>query len=321
MASTQNKTQGFDLTKLVDSTEKPKKVFKKKLNKSKTGAFNMRTETEVKEQKEKIEEVMKPTLPKKEIIDEKKEIIDEKKDFNMNTKEIVEEEISDAETEIFENDEEIYNEIVEEKKEIVEEKKEIVVRKREIVATKKGTLDLFAENFDDKEEYYKKLQKLKEEYEVDVAEKTRDMKAISREMEKIHPERKITKPKKVKITKPKKAKFDVNAISVDDELDTTIEDHYPPIRAVVMGDIRTSYLGVQHKFNTLKEAHDYYKNTLKPMIDITDNKYCGIVKMNLGYMLKPIHEKGIIKWTANRQLKDKRVKTFVTWEFDESTLE
>jgi len=320
MASTQNKTQGIDNSKLVESTEKPK-IKRKVVKKSKTGAFNMRTETEVEEQKEKMKEVMKPTLPKKEIIDEKKEIIDEKKDFNMNTKEIVEEEISDAETEIFENDEEIYNEIVEEKKVIVEEKKEIVEEKKEIVVnTKSRTLQ--GGQFEDEEHYYRELQKMKEECEIDMAKSAQDVKNLIAEMERIKPERKITKSKKVKITKPKKAKFDVNAISVDDELDTIIEDHHPPIRAVVCGDIRTAYNDCKEiKFSTLTDAHEYYKNTLKPMIDITDNKYCGIVKMNLGYMLKPIHEKGIQKWTASKHIKEPRWRTFITWEFDESCLE
>jgi len=170
------------------------------------------------------------------------------------------------------------------------------------------------------EEENKKLEEEKKKIEEENKKLKEENKKLKEENKKLEEEAN-TKQKAQLATKTKTKKFDVNAISYEEELTRIVADHYPPIRGVVMGDLRNYYVGIENKFNTLKEAHDYYLETLKEKIEPGNVKYCGIVKMNLGYMLKPIHPKGIGKWTEKREQQDHRAKTFITWQFDETCLE
>ena len=174
------------------------------------------------------------------------------------------------------------------------------------------------------EEENKKLEEEKKKIEEEKKKIEEENKKLKEENKKLEEEANTKQKAQLATrtkTKTKTKKFDVNAISYEEELTRIVADHYPPIRGVVMGDLRNYYVGIENKFNTLKEAHDYYLETLKEKIEPGNVKYCGIVKMNLGYMLKPIHPKGIGKWTEKREQQDHRAKTFITWQFDETCLE
>ena len=195
--------------------------------------------------------------------------------------------------------EEEKNKIEEEKNKIEEEKKKIEEENKKLEEEKKKIEE---ENKKLKEEN-KKLEEENKKLEEEANNKQKAQLA--------------TKTK----TKTKTKKFDVNATSYEEELTRIVADHYPPVRGVVVGDLRNYYLGIENKFKTLEEAHEYYLETLKEKLEPGDVKYCGIVKMNLGYMLKPIHPEGILKWTEKRERLDHRAKTFITWKFDETCLE
>ena len=124
-------------------------------------------------------------------------------------------------------------------------------------------------------------------------------------------------------TKTKTTKFDIDATPVEDELSEILEDHFPPMKAWVGGNLKEKYCGIENKFKTLKEAHDYYLTTLKEKIDEDDVKYGGIMKCTSGYMLKPNKAKGeIIEYLPNWTPKQcpTHYKKWIFWNYEHSGL-
>jgi len=147
-----------------------------------------------------------------------------------------------------------------------------------------------------------------------------------KEIKKLTPSIK-TKTVKPKKEKPKVKKYSVDEKSVADELKEILEDHLPPIKGWVQGNIKEVYLNVEDKFKTLKEAHDYYKETLKAKIDKNDNKYVGIVKTSSGYILKPnTHKHGLQQFNPKNPNTPANIKAsylgkWIIWRFDVKCLE
>ena len=123
--------------------------------------------------------------------------------------------------------------------------------------------------------------------------------------------------------KRKRPKFDIDATTVEDELSQILEDHFPPMKAWVGGNLKEKYLDIEIKFKTLKEAHDYYLKTLKEKINKDDVKYGGIMKCTSGYMLKPNKAKGEIleyspNWTPEQC--PTHYKKWIFWNYEHSGL-
>ena len=156
------------------------------------------------------------------------------------------------------------------------------------------------------EEYMKQIQELKQKWKQNVIKLGKE-----------------TKRKTKTKTKTKTTKFDIDATPVEDELSEILEDHLPPMKAWVGGNLKEKYCGIENKFKTLKEAHDYYLTTLKEKIDEDDVKYGGIMKCSSGYMLKPNKAKGEIfeylpDWTPKQC--PTHYKKWIFWNYENSGL-
>jgi hypothetical protein len=125
--------------------------------------------------------------------------------------------------------------------------------------------------------------------------------------------------KKSTKTKTKTKKFDLYEVRQDDELSQILEDHYVPVRGWVQGNLKEEYQVVEVKFNTLKEAHDYYLETLKEKLEVGDVRYGGIIKSTMGYKLMPNTHKA--KFQTYKPHHNIKLKEWVYWEFDETCLE
>jgi DNA repair exonuclease SbcCD ATPase subunit len=137
-----------------------------------------------------------------------------------------------------------------------------------------------------------------------------------------------TKLKAQRATKTKTTKkYDLYEIPQDEELEEILEDHIPPVKGWVQGNLGTEYLNIEVRFTTLKKAHDYYLETLKEKLEVGNVKYGGILKATSGYYLKPNTH-----WAKFQTYKPSasapapapasiKLKEWVYWEFDETCLE
>ena len=191
-----------------------------------------------------------------------------------------------------------------------------------------------------KEEEKNKIEEEKNKIEEEKKKIEEENKKLEEEKKKIEEENKKLKEENKKLeeeantkqkaqlatrtkTKTKTTKFDIDATPVEDELSEILEDHFPPMKAWVGGNLKEKYCGIENKFKTLKEAHDYYLTTLKEKIDEDDVKYGGIMKCTSGYMLKPNKAKGeIIEYLPNWTPKQcpTHYKKWIFWNYEHSGL-
>ena len=131
--------------------------------------------------------------------------------------------------------------------------------------------------------------------------------------------KKSTKTKTKTKTKTNTKKFDLYEISQEEELTQILEDHYAPVHGWVQGNLKEEYHGIETIFKTLKEAHDYYLETLKEKLEPSDVRYGGIIKATSGYKLMPNTH-----WAKSQTYKPHhniKLKEWVYWKFDETCLE
>ena len=133
-------------------------------------------------------------------------------------------------------------------------------------------------------------------------------------------------PKNDRHFSKRKTNFDPYLIPLEEELQKELPDHLPPVRGTRNGDIRRCYKDMgdnfdydnEGVFSTLEEAYDFYVKHLKMENGWHKEegkvKYAGICKMKRGYILKPQHKKGTMKWSKGRAEKDDGYEFFVTWE-------
>ena len=120
-------------------------------------------------------------------------------------------------------------------------------------------------------------------------------------------------------TKTNTKKFDLYEISQEEELTQILEDHYAPVHGWVQGNLKEEYHGIETIFKTLKEAHDYYLETLKEKLEPSDVRYGGIIKATSGYKLMPnTHRAKSQTYKPHHNIK---LKEWVYWQFDETCLE
>ncbi len=120
-------------------------------------------------------------------------------------------------------------------------------------------------------------------------------------------------------TETRTKKFDLYEISQEEELTQILEDHYAPVHGWVQGNLKEEYQGVEVIFKTLKEAHDYYLETLKEKLEPGDVRYGGIIKATSGYKLMPNTHKA--KSQTYKPHHNIKLKEWVYWKFDETCLE
>ena len=170
------------------------------------------------------------------------------------------------------------------------------------------------------EEENKKLEEEKKKIEEENKKLKEENKKLKEENKKLEEEANTKQKAQLATrTETRTKKFDLYEISQEEELTQILEDHYAPVHGWVQGNLKEEYHGIETIFKTLKEAHDYYLETLKEKLEPSDVRYGGIIKATSGYKLMPnTHRAKSQTYKPHHNIK---LKEWVYWKFDETCLE
>ena len=288
MALSNNKTTLDTLKRQADKDIRNAEEIKRQADQ------NIRNAEEI---KRRVDEIIHKAEEKKKIEEENKKLEEEKK------------------------------KIEEENKKIEEEKKKIEEENNKIKEENKKLEEEIKKQADEIKHKDAKNKKLKEKKKI-VEEKTKQKAQPTTKTQELLPvlDKDGNLPKNDRHFSKRKTDFDPYKISIEEELERELPDHLPAVKGTRNGDIRRCYkyyMGDNFDYNnecvfpTLEEAFAHYEKHFKVenfhRKEKDKVKYAGICKMKRGYILKPEHKKGCLKWSKAKEERDNGYKIFVTW--------
>jgi myosin heavy subunit len=295
MALSNNKTTLDTLKRQADKDIRNAEEIKRQADQ------NIRNAEEI---KRRVDEIIHKAEEKKKIEEENKKLEEEKKKIEEENKKIEEE-----------------------KKKIEEENNKIKEENKKLEEEIKKQADEIKHKDAKNKKLKEKNKKLKEKKKI-VEEKTKQKAQPTTKTQELLPvlDKDGNLPKNDRHFSKRKTDFDPYKISIEEELERELPDHLPAVKGTRNGDIRRCYkyyMGDNFDYNnecvfpTLEEAFAHYEKHFKVenfhRKEKDKVKYAGICKMKRGYILKPEHKKGCLKWSKAKEERDNGYKIFVTW--------